>query len=721
MKKIKTLIVDNYDSFTANLYQMCAEVNSLEPLVVRNDQIQWEKISDLEIDNIILSPGPGHPEKERDFGVCREIIEKANVPILGVCLGHQGIASSFGGEVKKAPEVMHGRSSDIYHSGDILFKGIPSPFSAVRYHSLLVDNESLPTELEKTAWTKEGVVMGLRHRYRPIYGVQFHPESICTIGGFKLLDNFKELTEFFWDSPHIQVKDGTTTTIASFIPSDEPATRSKYGYITYTKKIEFLKDPEDIFMKLFSDSSYAFWLDSSLVEDGLSRFSYMGNAEGPHSYIIEFDVDNNQISVNNRSDIRTVDGDLLEYLRLELACGSTPCPELPFPFQGGYVGYFGYEMKAICGSSNLHSSDLDDASLVFSDRLIIFDHKLQDIYLLCLIKSKEEEKDVYKWWYEIEEAISSIKEATPINKGFKRQPVKFELGRGKSRYLEDIETCFSKIRDGESYEICLTDHMKTAFTPVPIDLYRTLRRQNPAPYAAYIKFPKVAIACSSPERFIRIDANRQVESKPIKGTAKRSSDPIQDAAIKRSLKESIKERAENLMIVDLLRNDLGVCCDIGSVNVPKLMDIESYSTVHQMVSTVRGRLRDDVSACNFIRYAFPGGSMTGAPKIRTMEILDSVEDEARGIYSGSIGFLSLNGAVDLNIVIRTAVLTDEETTIGVGGAITALSNPEEELEEILLKSKSVVSAIATVVTGDPTLFFFDSCTTGKIQDFTLNR
>ena len=192
--EIKTLILDNYDSFTYNLYQYCAELGG-NPVVYYNDAITVKAIERLRPTHIIISPGPGTPLKKKDFGICGGVIKQyaATLPILGVCLGHQGIIASYGGRVIPAPEIMHGKTSLIHHDGKNLFSGIENPFVATRYHSLIIEKMSLPRDLETTAWTKEGEIMGVRHKKWKVEGVQFHPESILTEPGKKILENFLNL------------------------------------------------------------------------------------------------------------------------------------------------------------------------------------------------------------------------------------------------------------------------------------------------------------------------------------------------------------------------------------------------------------------------------------------------------------------------------------------------------------------------------------------------
>ncbi|MFN6475174.1 aminodeoxychorismate synthase component I [Nostoc sp. DedQUE07] len=695
---MQTLIIDNYDSYTFNLYQMIAEVNGELPLVIYNDRLNWDELKEIAFDNIVISPGPGRPERSEDFGVCRQIIENVDVPLLGVCLGHQGLGYLHGGRVIHAPEVRHGRLSKIYHNNSELFQGIPNQFSVVRYHSLLVADE-LPECLEKIAWTEEGLVMGLRHRHLPFWGVQFHPESICTEYGQRLLENFRDITLKFPEksssSPQKQywIGYGSVTPVI-----EQPCQEQSQKFELYTRKLDICPNTEQIFVQLFGDAPNAFWLDSSRVELGLSRFSFMGDGSGINSLLVRYHTQTQELIIAQSDTVTHRTESIFEYLKREINCRFCQSDELPFDFNCGFVGYFGYELKAECGSSLVHSSPLPDAIFLLADRMIAIDHQEQCVYLLQLIKKGQTEQ-VETWFDTIQQQLETLDPLFSLVPQETYQPVKFRLSRTYQNYIQDIQQCLDEIHEGETYQVCLTNQLHTDATPDPLTFYRTLRKINPAPYSAFLRFGEIAIACSSPERFLRIDRQGWVETKPIKGTLPRGETPEADFVLREKLRNSEKDRAENLMIVDLLRNDLGRVCEVGSIHVPKLMDVETYSTVHQLVTTIRGRLRSDLQAVDCVQAAFPGGSMTGAPKIRTMQIIDRLEQEARGIYSGAIGFLGLNGSADLNIVIRTAVLTPSQTSIGIGGGIIALSEPEMEFQETLLKAKALIDALLLTMHG----------------------
>ncbi len=695
---MRTLLIDNYDSFTFNLFQLIAEVNGEEPIVVRNDGATWAELAGWDVDNIVISPGPGRPERPSDFGVCAEAIRNAEVPVLGVCLGHQGLGFLSGGEVVHAPEVMHGRLSAVHHDGSGLFAGIPQGFEVVRYHSLCL-SEPLPASLERTAWTADGVVMGVAHRDRPAWGVQFHPESICTSHGVTLLENFRQLTRSArGGTPRRARKEAPP----SIVPGGSNVARSgASGARLLVRRLEREYDTELAFTHLYADDPHGFWLDSSRSGDPMSRFSFMGGSDGPLAARVYYDVSATETTVVRGERTEIHQETIFDFLQRELGRYAGITAELPFDFDCGFVGYFGYELKADCGGTLVHRSPVPDAAFLFSDRLVAIDHVEHVTYLVCLVDGDEAASE--RWLDEVQQLLEAIAalpvtESRPLRSP-RRQPLDFYLSRDEATYLADIGRCKQNLVEGETYEVCLTNKVKTDAVLDPLPLYRTLRRTNPAPFSAFLRLDGVAVASSSPERFLRIGRDRLVEAKPIKGTCPRGGTPEEDAALAEELRTSEKNRAENLMITDLLRNDLGTVCEVGSVHVPHLMAIETFETVHQLVSTIRGRLREGLDAVDCIRACFPGGSMTGAPKKRTMEIIDDLENEARGVYSGAIGFLGLSGAADLNIVIRTVVMSRDETSIGVGGAIVMQSDADEEYHEILLKAEAPMRAI-TLSVGD---------------------
>ena len=261
-----------------------------------------------------------------------------------------------------------------------------------------------------------------------------------------------------------------------------------------------------------------------------------------------------------------------------------------------------------------------------------------------------------------------------------------------STYAKAVDAAKEEIAAGNAYQVCLTHRMERDFAGDPWSLYRRLREENPAPFASYIELPEVAIASSSPERFLRLSPDRSVESRPIKGTGARGFEGDEDRANRARLAGSAKDRAENLMIVDLVRNDLGRVCETGSVEVPELMAIEAYASVFQMVSTVRGRLRADRDAVDLLRAAFPPGSMTGAPKIAAMRILDRLEPVRRGIYSGALGYFDVRGGLDLCVVIRAILVKDGRAYVHAGGGIVADSDPDLEYEETVAKARLMCDA-----------------------------
>jgi para-aminobenzoate synthetase len=652
---MRTLLVDNYDSFTYNLVHQIARVTGEEPTVVRNDDPHWHPGLLADFDNVVVSPGPGTPERAADFGICREIVERAELPLLGICLGHQGIGLVHGASVGRAPRPRHGQTSPVLHEGVGLFAGLPSPFEAVRYHSLAVTG--LPEHLEVTAWTPDGVVMGLRHRERPLWGVQFHPESICSEYGDELLANFFALAR----AGAGRHRPTATSALAS--PKAPAAAAAGAATAAAARSLRVLSarvptpcDDETLFERLYSDGDHAFWLDSSR-RDEQGRFSVMGDASGPLARVATADVATRTVTVRSATSEETVEGPFLEWLDQDLASLDVEVPDLPCDFALGWTGYLGYGLKAECGGLPGHRAEEPDAVMVFADRALVLDHRTGTTHLLALAEAGAT-RDARNWLDDTRRRLAALAGAAPA--GRPEPPAALgpvRLRHDREAYLGLVGACQEEIAAGESYEICLTNMAEVHGDLDPWQGYRFLRHTSPAPFGALLRFGDLSVLSTSPERFLRISSDGIAESKPIKGTRPRGSTPAQDAALAADLRTHEKDRAENLMIVDLVRNDLGRCAEPGTVRADPVFAVESYATVHQLVSTVTARLRRDSSPVRCLRAAFPPGSMTGAPKVRTMEIIDRLENGPRGVYSGAIGYLSLSGAADFSVVIRTAVAT----------------------------------------------------------------
>ncbi|KIF77174.1 anthranilate synthase [Streptomyces sp. 150FB] len=694
---MRTLLLDNYDSYTFNLYQLIADINGQEPVVMVNDDPMLSSLRLEDFDNIVVSPGPGRPQNPRDVGLLGDLLRRTTLPVLGVCFGHQMIGHLAGASVAGAPEPKHGHLAKVSHEGDPLFAGIPREFVAVRYHSLCVQ-EPLPEELIATAWADDGVLMALRHRDLPQWGVQFHPESIASQYGREILQNFAELTRRtqHGQRPSDTGTDsgaGTNTNTGTALSDDTPGAVEELGIISTV--VSTAADSEAIFLKLFDNTPYCFWLDSSRVEEGLSRFSFLGDTSGPLSEVLTYRTGSGAVEVRDAKGVGIVTGSIFDVLEQRLRERRIPDSDLPFDLTGGYVGYFGYELKDECGATARHTAETPDAVWMFADRIIAIDHQEGLTYLVA-VHDEKTRRDAQEW---VERTSAVLMGLNPADAEPPREPAagpppnaEEYLGRGQTQYLADITECQRQLNQGESYEICLTNKLHIPFHDDDTSFYLRLRRSNPAPYAALLRLDDVTVFSSSPERFLRIERDRTVTSKPIKGTAPRDADPVRDAELAATLASSAKTQAENLMIVDLLRNDLGRLCEVGSIEVDPYLAVESYETMHQLVSTVRGRLKDEVSAMDCARQCFPGGSMTGAPKLRTMEIIDRLETEARGVYSGALGYFGLSGGTELNIVIRTAVRVGDQLSIGAGGAIVLDSDPHEEYEEMLLKAAASLRA-----------------------------
>jgi para-aminobenzoate synthetase len=448
-------------------------------------------------------------------------------------------------------------------------------------------------------------------------------------------------------------------------------------------ELPFVPDPEQAYRELFADGPGRFWLDSG----GRGRFSYLGSGVEHVSYRVA----DGTVTVTGPPGVRRVRQPLLAYLDEQLRRRRAPAPAgLPFAFTLGYVGYLGYELKAETGGAAAHTARTPDASLLLADRMLAIDHRDGRAWLLA-------QSTVDVSWLERSAARlapAAAAEGDPGGALVDATEVPWLRPRhDREAYLDRVRACLAAIAAGDSYELCLTNELTADLDVDPVATFAVLCRISPVPYGALLELPGVAVLSASPECFLSVGADRTVESHPIKGTRPRGRTPAEDEALRRDLASSAKDRAENVMIVDLVRNDLGRVCQVGSVRVPQLCAVQTYPPVHQLVSTVRGTLRPDLSTVDAVRAAFPPGSMTGAPKVATMAILDRLEGGPRGVYSGALGWFSPAGPAELSVVIRTLVATPGRVSFGVGGAVVADSDPAAEHAETVVKSRAMTTAL----------------------------
>ncbi|GAA3742337.1 hypothetical protein GCM10022239_17360 [Leifsonia bigeumensis] len=462
-------------------------------------------------------------------------------------------------------------------------------------------------------------------------------------------------------------------------------------------------DPAVAFQALCRGDLPAFWLDSGV--SATTGWSYLGVASRTVTASIEGGSLTEWPSGARR------DGTVLDFLREELGPGIEADDTAGTgPFRLGWVGWLGYELHAqAMGTGIRRPSRYPDAALMFVDRALAFDHATRTVSLVAL--GEDWTGDLAAWRGATEAALSP-----PFVRDFRRNGMgqsaqdRAQTARwayADSDYLAKIAACQRAIAAGDAYQLCLTTEVRLDAHPDPVDTYLRLRELSPSHHGGFVRIGGVSLLSSSPEQFLSVSApepgsrSRIVESKPIKGTRRRGTTPEEDAALRAELLSSDKERAENLMIVDLMRNDIGRISEVGSVTVPGLLAVETYAQVHQLVSTVRGVLAAGLDPVDAVAACFPAGSMTGAPKHSAVLTLDGLEERPRGIYSGAFGYFGLDGRIDLAMVIRSIVLDADGATVGTGGGITALSVPEEELEEVRIKAAALLRVLGAAEDGSP--------------------
>ncbi|OUM43241.1 aminodeoxychorismate synthase component I [Arthrobacter agilis] len=491
-----------------------------------------------------------------------------------------------------------------------------------------------------------------------------------------------------------------------------PERAARRGLTVDCERLNVSPDPAALYATLYGESPAAVWLDSSdaalahRLTDGRSRFSIMGDDGG--SYGQQALHRDGVTEITAKAVTTRIREPFFRWLDDVWGRRAVRLPEgFDCGFGLGWLGYLGYELKRETGGRSSPAPDqaLPDAALVFAGRAVVVDHAQGAVFLLTLTDGRQD-PEREEWLAKAREAVRAPGGPPPSS------PLPLPLPRFTARdtrggYLAKVRRAQAEIAEGNTYEVCLTTSLSADVERFdPLQAYLRLRTTSPAPFAHLLRFPGFAVASTSPERFLRVTADGALRAEPIKGTRRRAADPREDAGLREDLRTSPKDLAENIMIVDLLRNDLSHHAIPGSVTVSRLCDIETYATVHQMVSTIDARLRPGRARAAVLASAFPAGSMTGAPKISTMAILDGLEGLPRGPYSGAAGYFSLTGASDLAVVIRTLVLQEcdgaTRLTLGVGGAITADSDPEDEWDEVRTKARGVLSALGAEFPHDRT-------------------
>lgn len=371
--------------------------------------------------------------------------------------------------------------------------------------------------------------------------------------------------------------------------------------------------------------------------------------------------------------------------------------DFPFPFIGGAVGYFSYDLKDFnerLPDFSLDDINIPDAILCFYDTALIFNHVTKELFAVSTGFPEKGERARYRKLARLENLKNKLYAAENSGPENLKLSEKARLTSNftKDSYVEAVKKAKEYIRKGDIYQVNLSQRFKFSLSMDPFDLYQILRVINPAPFASFLNFGDVKIVSASPERFLKKRA-RHIETRPIKGTRPRGSTPSEDKKLKGDLMASVKDRAENLMIIDLERNDLGRISRYGSVKVTEFMTCEEYATVFHLVSNIEGSLKKNVDSVDCLISCFPGGSITGAPKIRSMEIIEELEPVKRSVYTGSIGYISFNDNMDTSIVIRTFVIKGKDAYFQVGGGIVHDSVPEREYQETLDKAKALINAI----------------------------
>lgn len=765
MPNHRILFIDAYDSFSNSIIsllrtELAVTVESIkidDARFVLNDEAFYKYLDGF--DAVVAGPGPGHPSIPQDVGLIPKLWtlpEEHCLPVLGICLGFQNLCLSFGAKVERLKEPRHGIVSTVTHCGKDIFS-LTGKIVATQYHSLHVNlqrgsggdgwgtfdlwkpskhcDQLLPLAWSLTNMANGPILMGVRHESKPFWGVQYHPESICTNKeGQKLVTNWwievcawhtaqkgcllkgpglSEPGNDRVDTPTSQLYcevagdpvNGRKSTQAAVMDSPCPVAEVHWRSLQASSNVDVAAVTELVRQEGWSSQPL-------LLESGTRGAKPVNPETGRYSIIGLPDPSSTQLRYTTGSGLLEMDMNGLNVFRKRTAVdqafslidqiisANKACNgPAQVPFWGGFVGFVSYEagLETIDVSPPTGPEGQPDIWFIFVSKCIVVDHVHNVVYVQTLGTDDD------RWGDTAAEVLWNALNTQKLSRPRPSPPVSAQLvdGPEQEAYCVKVRECQSQLRAGESYELCLTNQSTIESSAEPWEIYKQLRARNAAPFSTYLQLTapgssSLSVVGSSPERFLSWSRDGKCQFRPIKGTVKKAEGVTRAKA--EEVLGSAKERAENLMIVDLIRHDLAGVAGVRDVRVPKLMSIEEYETVFQLVSVIEGDMENKASGSAVLAASLPPGSMTGAPKKRSCELLKEIEGgKPRGLYSGVIGFFDAGGGGDFSVVIRTTYKWGEEGErwqVGAGGAITALSEAQAEWEEMVTKRESVLHSLS---------------------------
>lgn len=711
---MRILLIDNYDSFTYNVYQYLLELNH-EVKVIRNDKITLEEIKKQAPDAIFLSPGPKTP---REAGICIPVIKEfaGKISIFGICLGHQAIGEAFGGIITYASKLMHGKTSRIISFGRGIMKELPNSFIATRYHSLVIKKDTLPDCLEITCESEDGEIMGVRHKEYNIEGVQFHPESIMTEYGKEMLKAFLDRTEkIILEGNNESIVKKDTLKINTLEKDDD--VKEKLPIYQYVEELDYDFDAFSVFKKLqerfgrkncfLLESVSGPKIDCTRTTIGLfpqfeilldnSNMKINASNEEWEKFLNNLYKDK---YVNSNGQYNIGADKFSKIFKMLSACMETnKRHNKNLTIDNGLAGYFSYEylhyieniakkLENPLGLAEVHLKYFPVLLQIEHEKneFMIIENRLKDV----AIKETDEIFKVLEQYKKDNEAAEDKYESKELPSYLIKSNIT------KETYLKNVEKAKKYIYEGDIFQVQLGQRICIEKEADATELYGALKRINPSPYMFYWDNGDYQLIGDSPELQLRID-NGKIMIRPIAGTSKgKGTDEKSRNEILTNFKKDAKENAEHIMLVDLARNDIGTMASKGSVQVSQLMNVEEFSHVFHLTSTVVGELSPGLNSMEVFEYTFPAGTLTGAPKIRAMEIISELESEIRGPYGGAFGFFDFGGNIVSSIIIRTILKKQNKLYIQASAGIVADSVPESEWEETFYKMRGVRQAISEV-------------------------